>query len=153
MKSLVMQIRPIKTEEDHDAALTRISELMGAEFGSPEGDELDALATLVAAYEEKHHPIDAPDPASAILFRMEQQNLTRTDLEPLIGTRARVSEILAGKRNLTIPMIQRVRSELGISADFLIAKSSSGRDVRGRNTRAKKTASKSPTRKASEKRA
>ena len=148
MKNPVMRIRPIKTEEDHDAAVARLSELMGAKFGSPEGDELDALATLVAAYEEKHHPIDAPDPVSAILFRMEQQNLTRSDLEPLIGTRARVSEILSGKRNLTIPMIQRVRSELGISADLLIAKSPSGR-----NMRAKKTASKSPTRKASRKRA
>jgi len=64
MKNPVMQIHPIKTEEDHDAALTRISELMEAKFGSPEGEELDALATLVTAYEERHHPIDASDPAS-----------------------------------------------------------------------------------------
>ncbi len=93
---------------------------MGAKPGSIEGDELDALATLVAAYEEKHHAVDAPDPVTAILFRMEQQHLTRRDLEPLIGTRARVSEILTRKRKLTIPMIRRVRSELGISADLLI---------------------------------
>jgi HTH-type transcriptional regulator/antitoxin HigA len=116
-----MQIRPIRTEQDHRAAVVRIEKLMGAAPGTPEGDELDVLATLADAYEAKHHAIDAPDPVTAIEFRMEQQNLSRKDLEPLIGSRARVSEILTRKRPLTLEMVRRVRSGLGISADMLIA--------------------------------
>ena len=115
-----MQIRPIKTEQDHRAAVARIEELMGALPDTPEGDELDVLATLVDAYEAKHHGIDAPDPVSAIQFRMEQQQLTRKDLEPMIGSRARVSEVLTGKRPLTLDMVRRVKDGLGISADLLI---------------------------------
>ncbi len=115
-----MQIRPIRTEQDHDAALARIDELMGAKAGSAEGDELDVLVTLVCAYEEQHFPMDAPDPLTAIQFEMEQQGLTRKDLEPMIGSRARVSEVLTGKRRLTLPMIRRVRDGLGISADVLV---------------------------------
>ena len=79
------------------------------------------LATLVDAYEAKHHGIDAPDPVAAIHFRMEQMNLSRKDLEPMIGSRARVSEVLTGKRPLTLEMVRRVRVGLGISADLLIA--------------------------------
>jgi HTH-type transcriptional regulator/antitoxin HigA len=116
-----MQIRPIRTERDHERAVARISELMSARPGTPEGDELDVLATLVDAYEAKHHAIDAPDPITAIQFRMEQQGLARRDLEPMIGTRARVSEILTGKRSLTLDMVRRVKSGLGISADLLIS--------------------------------
>jgi HTH-type transcriptional regulator/antitoxin HigA len=78
------------------------------------------LATLVDAYEARHHAIDAPDPITAIHFRMEQQGLTRKDLEPMIGSRARVSEVLTGKRSLTLEMVRRVQSGLGISADLLI---------------------------------
>ncbi|HEY6447886.1 MAG TPA: helix-turn-helix domain-containing protein [Acidobacteriaceae bacterium] len=115
-----IQVRPIRNEEDHDAAVARIAELMGSPVGTSAGDELDVLATLVDAWEAKHHPIDPPDPLTAIQFRMEQQGLTRSDLEPMIGSRARVSEILTGKRKLTIGMIRRVRSGLGISADLLI---------------------------------
>lgn len=115
-----MQIRPIRTERDHERAVARISELMRAQPGTLEGDELDVLATLVDAYEAKHHAIDAPDPITAIQFRMEQQGLARRDLEPMIGTRARVSEILTGKRGLTLDMVRRVKSGLGISADLLI---------------------------------
>src|SRR5271154_4972709 len=115
-----MQIHPIRTEQDHRAAVARIAELMGAAPGSAEGDELDVLATLADAYEAKHHAIDAPDPVAAIQFRMEQQQLSRKDLEPLIGSRARVSEILTGKRNLTLTMVRRVKDGLGISADLLI---------------------------------
>jgi HTH-type transcriptional regulator / antitoxin HigA len=81
---------------------------------------LDVLAILVDAYERKHHPVDAPDPVTAIQFRMEQQGLTRKDLEPFIGSRARVSEVLTRKRNLTLEMIRRVTFGLGISADLLI---------------------------------
>lgn len=120
MKSNVIQVRPIRTEQDHEAAVQRIEELISAKPGTPEGDELDVLATLVDAWEAINHPVDAPDPVAAIEFRMEQQGLTRSDLEPMIGSRARVSEILTGKRKLTIEMIRRVRSDLGISADLLI---------------------------------
>jgi HTH-type transcriptional regulator/antitoxin HigA len=115
------RIRPIKTKADHRAAVARIEALMSALPDTPEGDELEVLATLVDAYEAKHHGIDAPDPVSAIQFRMEQQQLSRKDLEPFIGSRARVSEVLTGKRPLTLAMVRRVRSGLGISADLLIA--------------------------------
>ncbi len=115
-----MQIRPIRTEQDHRAAVARIEVLMSAVPDTPEGDELDVLATLVDAYEAKHHALDAPDPVSAIQFRMEQQQLTRKDLEPLLGSRARVSEVLTGKRPLTLEMVRRVKGGLGISADLLI---------------------------------
>ena len=114
-------IHPVRTEDDHRAAVLRIEQLIGAAPDSPEGDELDVLATLVDAYERMHFPIDAPDPITAIRFRMEQQQLSRKDLEPMIGSRARVSEILTGRRPLTLKMVQRVRSGLGISADLLIA--------------------------------
>jgi HTH-type transcriptional regulator/antitoxin HigA len=115
-----MQIHPIRTEADHDAAVVRIAELIAAKPGTAEGEELDILATLVDAYEAKHHAIDAPDPIAAIQFRMEQQGLTRKNLEPLIGSRARVSEVMTRRRSLTLAMIRRVRNELGISADVLI---------------------------------
>jgi HTH-type transcriptional regulator/antitoxin HigA len=120
MRKAGMQIRPIRSERDHERAVARIGELMSARPGTPEGDELDVLATLVDAYEAKHHAIDAPDPITAIHFRMEQQGLTRKDLEPMIGSRARVSEVLTGKRSLTLEMVRRVRIGLGISADLLI---------------------------------
>jgi HTH-type transcriptional regulator/antitoxin HigA len=115
-----MQIRPIRTDSDHENAVARISELMGAAAGTPQGDELDVLATLVDASEAKNFVIDAPDPVAAIQFRMEQQGLRRRDLEPFIGSRARVSEVLTRKRNLTLEMIRRVKCGLGISADLLI---------------------------------
>src|SRR5277367_7184477 len=120
MTSTGIQIHPIRTEKDHERAVARIEELMSAFPGTPEGDELDVLATLVDAYEAKYHAIDAPDPVTAIQFRMEQEGLTRKDLEPLIGSRARVSEILNGKRPLTLVMVRRLRIGLGISADLLI---------------------------------
>lgn len=120
MTSAGMQIHPIRTEIDHELAVKRIEKLINAIPGSAEGDELDVLATLVDAYEAKHHAIDAPDPVTAIQFRMEQQGLSRKDLEPLIGSRARVSEILTRKRSLTLSMVRRVKFGLGISADLLI---------------------------------
>jgi len=115
-----MQIRPIRTEQDYDDALARVAHLMGSAPGSPEGDELEVLAILLDAYETKHFPMDAPDPITAIEFRMEQQGLSRKDLESLIGSRARVSEVLTRKRSLTLPMVRRLRSGLGIPADVLI---------------------------------
>ncbi len=120
MKKHAIQVHPIRSEADYDAALERIDALMGAKPGSAEGDELDVLVTLVDAYEEKRFPMDAPDPVTAIQFRMEQQGLTRKDLEPMIGSRARVSEVMTGKRPLTLAMVRRVRSGLGISADLLV---------------------------------
>jgi HTH-type transcriptional regulator/antitoxin HigA len=117
-----MRIHPIRTEADHDSAVARIAELIGAKPDTAEGEELDILATLVDAYEAKHHSIDAPDPITAIQFRMEQQGLTRKNLEPLIGSRARVSEVMTRRRPLTLAMIRRVRDELGISADLLVGK-------------------------------
>jgi HTH-type transcriptional regulator/antitoxin HigA len=120
MRSSVIQIRPIHSEADYDAALQRIDELMSAKANTPEGDELDVLATLVDAYESEHFPIDAPDPIAAIEFLMEQKRLTRKDLEPMIGSRARVSEVMNRKRGLTLAMVRRVRSGLGISADLLV---------------------------------
>jgi HTH-type transcriptional regulator/antitoxin HigA len=115
-----MRIHPIRTERDHELAVKRIGKLIGAAPGTVEGDELDILATLVDAYEAKHHVMDAPDPVTAIQFRMEQQGLSRKDLEPLIGSRARVSEIMTRKRSLTLNMVRRLSFGLGISADLLI---------------------------------
>jgi HTH-type transcriptional regulator / antitoxin HigA len=118
-----MQIHPIRTEADHDTAVARIAELIQAKPDTAEGEELDILATLVDVYEAKHHAIDSPDPIAAIQFRMEQQGLTKKNLEPLIGSRARVSEVMTRRRSLTLAMIRRVRNELGISADVLIGHS------------------------------
>lgn len=117
------QIRPVRTAQDHLAAITRIEQIMSAAAGTPEGEELDVLATLVDAYERKHFAIDAPDPVTAIQFRMEQQQMSRKDLEPMIGSRARVSEVLSGRRALTLGMVRRLRNGLGISADLLIGPS------------------------------
>ena len=130
MRRSDMQIHPIRNEADHDSAVVRIAELMGAKPDTAEGEELDILATLVDAYEAKHHAIDAPDPIAAIQFRMEQQGLTRKNLEPLIGSRARVSEVMTRRRSLTLAMIRRVRNELGISADVLIGHSEKRRHKR-----------------------
>ncbi len=115
-----MDIRPIKTEADHRAALDEIDQLMDAALKTLEGDRLDVLTTLVEAYEEKHHAIEAPDPIEAILHRMDALGMRRKDLEPLIGTRARVSEVLSRKRPLTINMIRRIAVAMGIPADILI---------------------------------
>jgi HTH-type transcriptional regulator/antitoxin HigA len=93
-----MELKPIKTEEDYEGALATIDELWEAEPGSPKGDLLDILTTLVEAYEEKHHPILPPDPVEAILHLMESQGLERRDLEPYLGSRARVSEVINRKR-------------------------------------------------------
>lgn len=114
------EIRPIRSEQDYEAALAEIERLWGAKAGTPEGDRLDVLATLVDAYEAKHDPVDPPDPVEAIKFRMEQQGLTRKDLEKIPGTRTRVSEVLNRKRGLSTAMIRRLHEELGISAEVLI---------------------------------
>lgn len=115
-----MRIRPIKTQADYDAAVAEIERLMDATPDTPAGDRLDVLATLVQAYEDDHWPMDPPDPIDAILFRMEQQGLTRRDLEPYIGGKSHVSEVLNRKRPLTMNMIRRLHAGLGIRAEILI---------------------------------
>ncbi len=113
-------IRPIRTERDYDAVLGEVDDLMDAVPGTPRGERLDVLVTLIEAYEARHWAIDAPDPIEAIRVRMEQRNLRRSDLEPMIGSRARVSEVLSGKRALTLPMIRRLSAGLDLRADVLI---------------------------------
>src|SRR5216117_2261525 len=103
-----------------EVALAEIERLWGAPAGTPEGDRLDILATLVDAYENEHYPMDPPDPIEAIKFRMEQQGLTRRDLEGILGTRTRVAEVLNRRRGLSINMIRRLHERLGISAEVLI---------------------------------
>jgi len=107
-----MDIKPIKTETDYNEALKEAEKLMPAEKNTPEGDRLDVLATLIEAYEEKHHPILPPEPVEAIIHQMDSQGLSRKDLIPLIGSRARVSEILNKKRSLSITMIRKLQKNL-----------------------------------------
>jgi HTH-type transcriptional regulator/antitoxin HigA len=118
-----MDIRPIHTEADYKATLKEIAALMDSdpELGTPEGDRLDILATLVQAYETKHAPITAPDPVEAIKFRMDQGGLSVKDLEPIIGRSNRVYEVLNRKRPLTLAMIRRLHRSLSIPAEVLIA--------------------------------
>lgn len=115
-----MDIKPIKNERDYRRALKEIDRLMNAKAKTPAGDRLDVLVTLVEVWEGKHHPIELPDPIEAIRFAMEQRGLSRRDLEPYIGSRARVAEVLNHKRSLTLPMIRKLHSALGIPADVLI---------------------------------
>ena len=118
------RLKPIRAETDYEAALAELERLWGAKANTPDGDRLDVLATLIDAYETEHYPMDPPDPIDAIKFRMEQQGLTRKDLEPLIGSRTRVAEVLNRKRSLSISMIRRLHDRLGISAEVLIRPSS-----------------------------
>lgn len=121
-----MTIKPIKTERDYRSVLKQIDRLMDAKADTPEGDMLDVLATLAEAWEEKHFPIQSPDPVEAIRFAMEQRGLSRRQLEPLIGSRARVAEVLNHKRPLTLAMIRRLHEGLGIPAEVLIRQSAFG---------------------------
>ena len=115
-----MDIRPIKTETDYEGALAEIAQLWGAAENTPEGDKLDILLTLVEAYEQAHYPIDPPDPVEAIKFRMDQMGLSRKDLEPYIGARGRVAEVLNGQRKLSLPMIRRLHTHLHIPLESLL---------------------------------
>ncbi len=114
------EVKPIRTMADYEHAMSEVERLWGGPGGTPDGDRLDVLATLIEAYEVEHYPMDPPDPVEAIKFRMEQQGLSRKDLEPLIGTRTRVAEVLNRKRSLSIAMIRRLHKRLGISAEVLI---------------------------------
>jgi HTH-type transcriptional regulator/antitoxin HigA len=115
-----MEIRPIKTKRDYRRALNEIEGLMNAKRGTPEGDRLDVLVTLVQAFEAKHYPIDLPDPIEAIKYHIEQNGLEPRDLVPYIGSRNRVYEVLNRKRPLSLQMIWRLHKGLGIPAESLI---------------------------------
>jgi len=115
-----MQLKPIKTETDHDAALREIERLWGAKEGTPEGDRLDILTTLAEAYEETHFPIDMPDPIEAIKFRLEQQGEDKKALVGIIGNRTRVYEVLRRDRALSLAMIRRLNKRFRIPAEVLI---------------------------------
>jgi len=114
------EVKPIRTEKDYREALSQMKRLWGSKLGTPQGDRLDVLSTLVDAYETQHHRIEPPDPVEAIKFRMEQEGLTRKDLEGIIGTRTRIAEVLNHRRSLSIGMIRRLHDRLGIPAEVLI---------------------------------
>lgn len=118
-----VEVNPIRSESDYQAALAEVERLWGAEEGTPEADRLDVLFELVWAYEEAHYPassFEPDDPIAAIEAAMEDRGLTRKDLEPMIGSRAEVAEVLGRKRDLSVAMIRRLHEQLGISADVLI---------------------------------
>src|SRR5215467_9507782 len=140
-----MKVKPIKTERDHAHALHRVEELWGARHNSPEGDELDVLVTLIEGYEREHYPIDLPDPIEAIKFRLEQEGKDLHSLIGIIGQRTRVYEVMRGDRPLSLNMIRKLHSKLGIPADVLIQsplpprirakRASAGRNKRTRGIR------------------
>jgi HTH-type transcriptional regulator/antitoxin HigA len=115
-----MSLRPIKTDVDYQQALAEIEALFEAQPNTLEGDRLDVLTTLVEAYEQKHHPVLPPDPIEALLYHLESRGLTRRDLEPYLGSRARVAEVLNRRRALTMGMIRRLHQGLGLPAEVLI---------------------------------
>jgi HTH-type transcriptional regulator/antitoxin HigA len=115
-----MEIKPIKTEDDYMATLSEVERLFDAAPDTPEGDRLEVLTTLLEAYEKAHYSIPSPDPVEAIKYWMESRGITRQDLEPLMGSRARVSEIFNHRRGLTLSMIRNLHDKLGIPAEALI---------------------------------
>ena len=125
-----MKIGPVRTEADYDSALREIERLMDATPGTPRGDRLDVLVTLVEAYEDRRWRIEAPDPIDALGIRMEERGLTRRDLEKYLGSSGRVSEILNRKRPLTLEMMRRLHVELGIPAESFMRPTRKGRPHR-----------------------
>ena len=115
-----MDIRPIRTKKDYEAALARVERLMDAPAKTPEADALDLISLLIADYEAKHFPIPAPDPIDLLHHVIESRGLTRKDLEPFIGSRGRVAEILNRTRPLSLAMIRKLSEGLGLSADLLV---------------------------------
>ncbi|MBA7514061.1 hypothetical protein ES705_06085 [subsurface metagenome] len=115
-----MDINPIKTDSDYQIALSRLEEIFDTPVGTPESDEADVIGLLVDEYENKHYPIEAPDPIEAIKIRMEEMYLKQIDLVPEIGGKSRVSEILNKKRKLTVDMIRKLAIRLNLSAELLI---------------------------------
>lgn len=118
-----MEIKPIRTEDDYQAALTEVEKLLDSRPGTPQGDRLDVLVTLIEAYEAKHFPIPEPDDPVAVLeYYMESRGLNRADLIPYLGSKERVSEVLSRKRGLSLEMIRRLHAGLGIPADLVMGK-------------------------------
>ena len=115
-----MKIKPIKTEKDYDKALERLELIFDASPNSKEGDEAEIISLLIENYENKHYPIEAPDPIEAIKIRMEEMNLKQKDLVGVIGGKSRVSEILNKKKKLTVEMIRELERILNISASVLV---------------------------------
>ena len=118
---MIVELKPIKTDTEYRAALKRLEEIFDAKSGTSESDELEILGLMVDDYENKHYPIEAPDPIEAIKIRMEEMNLKQVDLIPEIGGKSRVSEILNRKRRLTVDMIRKLTIRLNISAKVLIS--------------------------------
>jgi HTH-type transcriptional regulator/antitoxin HigA len=116
-----MDIKPIRTEEDYKKTLKRAGEIWDAQPGTPEADELEVLLPLIEDFEDIHYHIPPPDPVEAIKIRMEELGLSRKDLEPCIGSRGRVSDILNRRRPLTLPMIRKLSERLGLPGDVLIS--------------------------------
>ncbi len=116
----MVQVRPIRTEQDYETTLVEVEALMGARAGTAEGDRLEVLSTLVEAYESTHHAIDAPDPIELVKFVMEQRGIDRAQLGKFIGARGRVSEVLSKRRALSLPMIRKLNAGLGIPASALV---------------------------------
>ena len=113
-------VKPIRTDEDLERAMARVDEIFFAEPGTPESDELDVLEPLIEAYESERYPIGLPSPIDAIEFEMDQRNLTRRDLIPYIGSDAKVSEVLSGKRDITMAMARALHKHLKIPAEILL---------------------------------
>src|SRR3989441_1673637 len=134
-----MEIRPIRTEADYEAAMRRIETLWGSDRGTPQGDELDVLATLVEAYERAHYPIDLPDPIAAIKFRLEQEGKDYRALIGVIGQRTRVYEVMRGARPLSLNMIRNLHRKLEIPADVLIQAAAGKRRRTARRVRMEQT--------------
>lgn len=116
----MIYVKPIRNESDYEQSLARLEQIFDAEAGTPEADEMEVLATLIEKFEAEHYPIDPPTPLDAIRFRMEQEGLEARDLEPILGSRSRVSEVLSGRRPLSIDMIRALNRHLGIPAESLI---------------------------------
>ncbi|WKZ69644.1 MAG: helix-turn-helix domain-containing protein [Melioribacteraceae bacterium] len=116
-----MNIKPIKNKADYNDTLKQIDKLWSAEPNTPRGDKLEVLVTMVEAYEQKHYSIGPPDPVEAIKFRMEQMGLTQTDLAEAMGGKNRVSEVLNGKRNLTLKMARELHKRFNIPAESLLS--------------------------------
>lgn len=125
-----MDIRPIRTETDYEATLAEIERLFDAAPDTPDGDRLEVLVTLVEAYEAQHYSVPAPDPVEAIEYYMESRGLSRSDLEPYIGSRARVTEILNRRRPLSLRMIRQLHKGLGIPAEVLVQPYAAGKAAR-----------------------
>tara|TARA_R110002072_G_scaffold302301_2_gene484652 strand:+ start:372 stop:728 length:357 start_codon:yes stop_codon:yes gene_type:complete len=115
-----MKISPIRNEKDYQKALERLELIFDTKLGTPDGDELEILSILIDRYENEHFPIEMPDPIEAIKFRMEQMGMKQKDLAAVVGFKSRVSEILNGKRKLTLNMIRQLNKTLRIPTEVLV---------------------------------